>query len=33
MLAVGDVVKVKVTDIDGQGKISLNMRDLETLNS
>ena len=33
VLAVGDVVKVKVTDIDGQGKISLNMRDLETLNS
>ena len=29
VLSVGDEVKVKVTNIDNQGKIDLNMRDLE----
>ena len=32
VLAVGDEVKVKVTEIDGQGKIALNMKDLEVYN-
>lgn len=32
VLAVGDEIKVKVTDIDGSGKISLNMKDLEAHN-
>ncbi len=30
VLAVGDEIRVKVSDIDNQGKISLNMRDLES---
>ena len=29
VLSVGDEIKAKVTEIDNQGKISLNMRDLE----
>ena len=32
VLSVGDIIKVKVTEVDGQGKISLNMRDLESHN-
>ena len=32
VLAVGDVIKVKVTEVDGQGKISLNMKVLEANN-
>ncbi len=33
VLSVGDEVKVKVTEIDHQGKISLNMKDLEVHNT
>jgi polyribonucleotide nucleotidyltransferase len=29
VLSVGDVVKVKVSEIDRQGRINLNMKDLE----
>ena len=29
VLSVGDEIKAKVTEIDNQGKIALNMRDLE----
>ncbi len=32
VLSVGDVIKVKVTELDNQGKISLNMKDLESHN-
>ena len=31
MLAVGDTVKVKITEIDDQGKISLSMKEFETI--
>ena len=30
VLTVGDEVRVKVSNIDNQGKIDLNMRDLES---
>ena len=33
VLSVGDEVRVKVTEIDHQGKISLNMKDLEVHNN
>ena len=33
VLSVGDEVRVKVTEIDHQGKISLNMKDLEVHNT
>ena len=29
VLAVGDEIRVKVTDIDNQGRINLSMKDLE----
>jgi polyribonucleotide nucleotidyltransferase len=32
VLAIGDVINVKVTEIDNTGKISLNMKDLEKHN-
>ena len=32
VLSVGDNVKVKVVEIDNQGKIALNMKDLEAHN-
>ena len=32
VLSIGDEIKVKVIDIDGQGKIALNMKDLEIHN-
>ena len=32
VLSIGDEIKVKVTEIDGQGKIALNMKDLESHN-
>ena len=31
VLAVGDTVKVKITEIDDQGKISLSMKEFETI--
>lgn len=33
VLAIGDVINVKVTEIDNSGKISLNMKDLEKHNN
>ena len=33
VLAVGDIVTVKVSEIDNQGRINLNMKDLEVINN
>ena len=33
VLSIGDEIRVKVADIDNQGKIALNMKDLEVHNN